>query len=188
MKNKMVNEKFDHVIGGGMGYGSGFGGGSLIAFLVIILVLWLLFDRRDDHGRGGYGYEGHGCECHGTRPAFYDESNFEEERNLDRKLCGLDHEILEESQKTRALIEANYIQDLRDKLEDARFANMELKQTAFITAQIGGVDAKIERLSCELPKRPPVFSTCSVPCNKEIVTGCGGCERPFERPFDGLAF
>ena len=176
-------------IGGGFGVG-GFGGGGAWSMIILaVIVLWFLRDGRGfgNDGRGyGNGY-GDGCYHPMGRPYFPDESNYEEERNINDKLCKLQEVEHSEGEKTRALIEANYIQDLRDKLADKNAEVLTLKSEAFTAGLFGKLDSKIEHLACELPKRPPVFSTCSVPCNQEIVTGCGGGPR---RGFcdEGFAF
>ena len=70
------NSEADYQNVGGLGGGYGFGGGGLF-ILIAIIIMWLLF--RDGHrGERGDGY-GHGC-GEPTRPMFFDESNYEEER------------------------------------------------------------------------------------------------------------
>jgi len=214
----------DNIGGGGFGGFGGFGGGSAWAIiLLVILVVWILF--RDRHGvdgcadglRGfapfgfdGFRHDGCGCELRGCRPAFHDESNFEEERNLEKfmcnkfdrvydKECKIEMDIFKDGMETRKLIESNYVQELRDKLTEKASEIATLKSEMFTTAQIGAlgaslgakievVDEMVERLACELPKRPPVFATTATPCATEIVTGCG-CDRDRDfrghRPFGG---
>lgn len=193
--------------GGGLGYG-GFGGGGCGLIIVVLLILFVLF--KD----GGHGYDGghpgyapyafgNGCApC--VQPTFKDESNWEEESHLKDKLCCIDKEILKtdndvwrsacetqnvercEAEKTRALIEQNYIQDLRDKLAEKNDVVMTLKQEMFtekkfdqLATLVGGLrndidkqfcrtDAEIAGLACELPKRPPVFAECVTPNTHDI--------------------
>lgn len=175
-------ETNNDIVGGGYGFG---GGGGLAMVLVILVVLWTLF--RDGHkdgydgGHRGYGY-GDGCGCGPcVRPSFIDESNFEEERNINSKLCKVDEDVWKngckdreathcEGEKTRALIEQNYIQDLRDKLTESQMCNMTLKQEMFTDKKFDQVfnqfcktDAAIAALACELPKRPPVWAETITP-------------------------
>ena len=174
------NRHYENENGGNMG-GGWFGGSGMIMVLFALVVFWLIFERRDGNrgGYGDYGHGGFGCgPC--VRPAFIDESNFEEERNLKSDYCNKTDKILESEEKTRALVEGNYVKELERKLVERDTIIATQRSEAFTAAQIGGVKAEvggiyreIERLACELPKRPPVFSTCSVPCNQEIVTGCG---------------
>lgn len=188
MSNVFAEDRETQVIGGGYGgYGGGFGG-SWCIIIVFFVIAWLLFkDGHNDHGHGdhgygpGYGYGYGGCgPC--VQPTFKDESNFEEERNINAKLCCIDKDIWEtdrdvwktacetqkeiacDGQKTRALIEQNYIQDLRDKLAEKNDLVMTLKQEMFtekkfdqLAALIGCTNSKIEKLECEIPKRAPVW-------------------------------
>lgn len=196
--------------GGGLGYGGGFGGSGLI--IIVLLILFVLFkDGGHGHYDGGHGYPGYGMPygfggncgvC--SKPTFTDESNWEEESHLKDKLCCIDKEILKtdadvwksacetqqvehcEAEKTRALIEQNYIQDLRDKLAEKNDVVMTLKQEMFtekkfdqLATLVGGLrndidkqfcrtDAEIAALSCELPKRQPVYAE-TVTCNTHHV-------------------
>lgn len=179
--------------GGGTGAGFGGFGGIFAMIILVVVVLWLLF--RDGHKDGhveGYRAYGDGCgPC--VQPTFKDESNFEEERNINGKLCCMDKSIWEtdrdvwktacetqkevhcDGDKTRALIEANYIQDLRDKLAESNSEKLLLKQEMFtekkfdqLAALIGSTNHKIERLECETPKRPPVFAECVTPNTHDI--------------------
>lgn len=187
----------DNIYGGGS-----WGGGGMFAMVILLVVVfWVLFrnDGRRDIDGFGHGF-GNGCGvC--VQPTFKDESNFEEERNINSKLCKVDEDIWKtacktqevehcEAEKTRALIEANYIQDLRDKLAHQEMKNQTLKSEMFTTKQIGlvnnkieKVDEMIERLMCELPKRPPVFAECVTPnthdidCRREFFPRRGRCDE-----------
>jgi len=181
-----------------MGGGFGFGGGGL--WLIFILIIaWILFERRDGkdgrEGYGGYSHGGCGCLPPMGRPHFPDESNFEEERNINSKLCCLDKDIWEngwkdreaihgEGEKTRALIEANYIQDLRDKLSDKNTEIVALKSQIYsdakfgdVFAAIGKTNAEIAHLTCETPKRPPVWADCYSPTANRVERGCDDFPR-----------
>ena len=169
--------------------GGGLFGGAWAMIILVVVVLWLLFKdgHRDGRGDGyGYGQPYVAANCCGTRPTFYDESNFEEERNINGKLCCIDKEVIEqgckdreathcEGEKTRALIEQNYIQDLRDKLAEKNSEISTLKSEAFTKAEIGGVmaaicktDVKLEQLGCEMLKRPPVWGEAVTPVTREF--------------------
>lgn len=168
------------------GYGGGFGGGGAWSMIIlVVVVLWLLF--RDGHKDGiapAYGYGG-GCgPC--VQPTFKDESNWEQEYHLCKEIGNVDKDVWKtacetqkevhcEGEKTRALIEANYIQDLRDRLAEKNSEVMTLKQEMFtekkfdqLNAQFCKTDAMIAALSCELPKRPPVFAECVTPNTHDI--------------------
>lgn len=172
-----------------IGGGYGFGGGMFAMIILLVVVFWVLFrndGHRDGYG-GGYGYGAGfgGCgPC--VRPSFLDESNFEEERNINSKLCKIELEQQAccckeieathcEGEKTRALIEQNYIQDLRDKLAAAEMEKLTLKQEMFtekkfdmVLGAIAKTDRDIDCLKCELPKRPPVFAECITPDTHHI--------------------
>jgi hypothetical protein len=184
--------------GNAAGYGgAGFGGGSWIWFLFVI-VLWFLFkDGRRDGYSDGYGHDG-GCGVKGCRPAFYDESNYEQDykaaNKFDRvydKECEIEKTVYTDGAATRALIEANYIQDLRDKLSAANTDKAILQNQIYsdskfasIIAAIGHTDREIDKLSCESLKRPPTWGCAAVPCNTTIETGCGGPRRGRCNDFD----
>lgn len=191
---------------GGGGYG-GYGSGAIILILLVVIVLWVLF-RNDGHkdGYSGYGMPYgafNGCApC--VQTTFKDESNWEQEYHLCKEIgktdmdvwktsCETQKEVHCEGEKTRALIEQNYIQELRDKLTAVEMEKLTLKNEMFterkfdqMLAAIGGLkvdndkqfcktDAEIARLACELPKRPPVWSECVTPCAVELP------ERHFPR-------
>lgn len=209
--------------GYGGGYGSGAFGGLFAMIILIVVVLWLLF--RDGHKgdyHGGqypmYGY-GNGCgPC--VQPTYKDESNWEQEAHLRSKLCEVDRDIWKtdqdvwktscetqnvercEAEKTRALIEKNYVQDLRDKLAAVEMEKQTLKNEMFtekkfdqMMAAIGVVkgdidkqfcktDAEIAHLSCELPKRPPVFARTDTVCLEQIPDRRRFEEFPRRRHFN----
>jgi len=194
------NEVNDSNVGGGFGYG----GGMFAMVILLVVVFWVLF--RGDGRRDGFDGIGHfggfgGCGCGPcVQPTFKDESNFEEERNINAKLCCIDKDIWEngckdreathcEGEKTRALIEQNYIQDLRDTISEKNAMIQTMKSEAFTSAQIGLVNNKIEkvdemleRLSCELPKRQPVYAECVTPCTRDLDRDCfREIDRRFER-------
>lgn len=206
------------IVGGGYGFGGG--GGVFAMVILMVVVLFVLFrGNRDDHRDGyGYGYGG-GCGCGPcVQPTFKDESNYEEESHLKDKLCCIDRDIWNtdqdvwktacetqkevhcEGEKTRALIEQNYIQDLRDQLAEKSMQNLTLKQEMFtekkfdqMAALIGGVNHKIERLECETPKRPPVFAECVTPNTHDIDCDDRRFRDDFRRrgrcnDFDGCCF
>lgn len=193
------------IVGGGGGL---WGGGGMFAMIILLVVVfWVLFrdgGRRDGFDGVGHGF-GHGFGGFGgcgpcVRPSFLDESNFEEERNINSKLCKIEMEQQEccckeleathcEGEKTRALIEQNYIQDLRDKLSEKNSEVMMLKSEMFsekkfdqVLGAIGRTDREIECLKCELPKRPPVFAECVTPnthdvdCGREFFPRRARCE------------
>ena len=162
------------------GYSAGFGGGGLM-FIVIAIIFWLLF--RNERGHDG-NRDGDCCGVRGCCPAFFDESNYEEERNLDNKICAASKEtnnlIFHESErntdryiaeKNAALVEKNAeILALKNQIyTDGKFGA--------VMAAIGKTDAEIAHLACEVPKRPPVFAECATPCATSIVTGYGGPRR-----------
>lgn len=199
--------------GGGLGYGMGGGTGAWSMIIVVIVIMWLLF-KDGSHGHdGGHGYGpgygfGGGCGMP-VQPTFKDESNFEEERNINSKLCCIDKdiwntdkdvvmtacetqkEIVCDGQKTRSLIEANYIQDLRDKLVEKNDMIMTMKQEMFTEKKIDQVlgainctNQRIGALECELPKRPPVYcetitpNTHHVDCDRDYGRGYGYNNAP----------
>lgn len=175
------------IVGGGYGFGGG-GIGAIILLIVAVAVLWFLGggNRRDGHYDGYAPYANYGGCAPCVQPTFKDESNFEEERNINSKLCKIDEDVWKngckdreathcEGEKTRALIEQNYIQDLRDKLAEKNAQVLTLKQEMFtekkfdqVLAAIGMTNGRIEKLECEVPKRPPVFAECVTPNTHDI--------------------
>lgn len=184
-------QDIDNVGGGGwMGGGSG----MFAMIILLVVVFWVLFRGRDGERDGHYGHEGYnhyggfGCgPC--VRPAFIDESNYEEERNINAKLCKIEMEQQEccckeleathcEGEKTRALIEQNYIQDLRDRLNDKNMENLTLKNEMFTEKRFDQVLGAIAKMDCECVKRPPVWAECNTPNSHDI-----NCREGFREGF-----
>lgn len=150
-----------------VGSGYGFGGGGWAILLLIVVVLWCLFkgDHKDGYGvhDGYYGGRGRCGVC------VEDESNWEEDKHLTERICKVDMDVWKtscetqkevhcEAEKTRALIEANYIQDLRDQLAAEKMCNQTLKQEFFIEKKTDILNAKIDALACSMPKVPTYYA------------------------------
>ena len=174
----------------GFGYGYGDGGGGLVMVVLFLLILFAIFGGGFGRfGRDGEGH-GHGCGCgtHGCRPAYYDESNYEQ----DKYTCGKfdkGYEVAHfEGEKTRALIEQNYVQDLRDKLSDKNTEIVALKGQIYSDAKFGEVFGKLGHIECEMLKRPPVWGCADTPVVKHVDNQCTPCEPRRGRFDDGFAF
>lgn len=171
------------IVGGGFGYG----GGMFAMIILLVVVFWVLFRGRDgDRGHDGYGYGfGGGCgPC--VQPTFKDESNFEEERNINSKLCKIDEDVWKngckdretthcENEKTRDLIRCEAEKEWMYKLNQANAENAILKSEKYsekkfdqLAGLIGSLNNKIERLECEVPKRQPVWAECVTPITRDI--------------------
>lgn len=183
-----ANQEYEIANMGGGGYGGGAFGGIFAMIILVVVVLWLLFrDGHKDGHDGGYGYGfGGGCgPC--VRPSFIDESNYEEERNINAKLCKIDEDVWKtacetqkethcEGEKTRALIEQNYIQDLRDTINEKNMAIQTMKSEMFTEKRFDQVLGAIAKMDCECVKRPPVWAECNTPNSHDI-----NCREGFER-------
>jgi hypothetical protein len=165
-------------------FGGGAGGmGSWGIIIAVVVVLWVLF--REDRHRGGHdGGRYDGCGMPGVRPTFYDESNYEEERNLNNKICM-------EAKETNALIikesERNtdrYIQSLRDKNTEKDMTIQRLQAEGFTSAMFAQLNGRLDRFECEIPKRQPVFAASVTPCVGELPRGCGFPRRGSCGDFD----
>lgn len=181
--------------GGGYGYGAEGGSFGIWGILLAVIVLFLLFKDGFGKGHGGYGDGiyvnsfdrfggGYGGNCaYDCKPKMViDMSNCE----VDKDLWKVDADLKEccckqieathcEGEKTRALIEANYIQDLRDKLAEKAVEVQSLKTQAYTDAKFDSLygklncydrendkeycklNNKIDMLICETPKRPPIW-------------------------------
>ena len=168
--NKIDESGYGNYGAGGGGYGSygGFGG---VGLLFAVIILWFLFKDGHRDERRGYGCEG-GYMPMG-RPHYPDESNYEQERNLDNKMCGIDKAVHAEGEATRGLIQSNYIQDLRDKCAASDAKVLQLENRVYsdhkygeVMAAIGKTNCHIDKLECELPKRPPVWADVRLPAEK----------------------
>lgn len=201
------NSVEENIMGGsGLGFG-GMGGSGCGLIIIVLLILFVLFK---DGGRGhdggyapGYGMPygfGGGCgPC--VQPTYKDESNWEQDFHICKEIGAVDKDVIAqgcmdreathcEGEKTRALIEQNYIQDLRDKLAEKNDVVMSLKQEMFtekkfdqlataiactnnnIDKMFCKTDNMISALSCELPKRPPVWSECVTPLTRDLDRDC----------------
>ena len=186
MSNVFAEDRETQNIGG---YG-GFGGSGIAMIVLVVIVLFFLF-KDGNHGYNHGSYAGGGIQP--VAPVYKDESNYQQEANMIGKLCGMDRDIWKtdsdvwktscetqqtvhcEGEKTRALIEGNYIQDLRDKLAEKNAETLVLKQEMFtekkfdaVMAAICGTNSRIERLECEVPKRAPVFAECVTPYTHRV--------------------
>lgn len=204
----------DSIIGGGLGYGGM--GGSCGLIIIVLLILFVLFrndgfGHHDGHYDGGHGYPGYGfgggCgPC--VTPSYVDESNWQMDYHICKELGVVDKDVIEqgcktrevehcEAEKTRALIEQEYIQGLRDKIAEQNSNIQTMKSEAFterkfdqlaaaITATNTNInnmfcktDAMIAQLECEIPKRQPVFAE-TVTCNTHHVD----CDRDYGRGYN----
>lgn len=223
MSNIFGEDRETQIIGGGYGgygYGGGGYGGSWCIIIIFFVIAWLLFrdGHKDGYNGGAYGmpypyppYPYGNCnsplDC--KIPMAPDMSNCE----VDKDLWKVDADLKEccckeieathcEGEKTRALIEQNYIQDLRDQLAAANSEKAALKSEMFTEKKIDQVlaglgclrndvdkqfcktDAEIAALSCEIPKRPPIFCEGTTPNTHHI--DCH--DFPRRRGFDGCGF
>lgn len=110
------------------------------------------------------GYEAQSCCCQTQRAI--DQVRFDGERNT----CDITRAIHEEAEATRALINANAMQDLRDKLEardrDVMVRDFQLSQQAQNATLINAIR----------PFPQPAYITCSPYTSMYQGNGCGcGC-------------
>lgn len=133
--------------------------------LIMIFLLFIVFG-----GGFGGGFFGRGCgnnNCYDT----------------DRDVWGSERQQIIDSARTQFLIEqrtadsiaatnamGNSInqkidyyayQDLRDQLSDAKAENIALKSQMYSNAQFGALNARLDKLDCQIIKRPP-FWGCGV--------------------------
>ena len=152
------------IIGGGGWGGIGAGGGW--GFIILIFLFFSLFaggglfGRRDGHDDG--------CNVRGCRPTFYDESNYQEERNLDNKICM-------EGDKTRALIvhESERASDrawYKDQvaLSEAKAENAGLKNVIYTNGEFQKVYTELGQIKCRQPELRPVYANTISGCAVEI--------------------
>jgi hypothetical protein len=176
----MTYEQRNEVMGGG----GLFGGAGMMAILFALVVFWLIFERRDGHRGGGYGdvqngYNHGGCNpvVSGMRPVFCDESNYEQ----DKYICGkFDKEyeaIRQEGEKTRSLIENNFVKELERKIAERDLTIATQCNEAFTGGLFGKLDHRLDRMECEMLKRPPTWGHAVTPCAGSIELGCGGVRR-----------
>lgn len=197
--------------GGGMGLG-GFGGGSGCGLIIIVLLIMFVLFKDDGRGRdggygGGYGMPypafGGGCGSCGpcVQPTFKDESNWEQDYHFCKEINGVDKDVIAqgcmdreathcEGEKTRALIQENYVQSLRDQLAEKNDVVMTLKQEMFtekkfdqlaaaiactnnnIDKMFCKTDRELEKIQCEIPHRPPVWAECVTPLTRDLDKDC----------------
>lgn len=96
--------------------------------------------------------------------SFYDNNYGETNRNIDsvradayKNTCEITNAIHAEGETTRALINANTMQDLRDKLE-ARDREVMIRD--FQLSQLSQTDRLVDRLS---PQPKPAYLVCGSP-------------------------
>ncbi|MCL1859094.1 MAG: hypothetical protein FWF92_07650 [Oscillospiraceae bacterium] len=160
----------DQIVGGGNLMG--FGGGN-VGLLILIFLFFAVFANGGLFGRDGRrdgGHDGDGCGIRACRPGFYDESNFEEERNLNNKLCMDTEKIMSQAAKY-------HDEDLYYKLNEKDMVIQKLEAEKYSDAKFGNVYAELGKIGCEIshiPHTPPMWAAACVPCNTKVETGCGG--------------
>jgi len=156
-------------IGGGFGFG---GGGWLLGGLIIFLLIFKdgFFGHRGSHS------EGHGGDRGRERNWFPDESNFQLGRELDNHMCKIDKDVQEQGDKTRALINNNTIQDLRDANTEKAAKILQLEAEAFNGARFGKLEAMFEALACRMPVMEPQYVASRGMCLAERPS-CGEPRR-----------
>jgi hypothetical protein len=148
--NNTVDEAgYGNYAGGGGGM---FGGFGMMGILFALVIFWLIFERRDNHR---------------------DESNYEQGKYMSGKLDKEYEAIRGEGEKTRILIEQNYIQDLRDKNAEKDRIIQKLESEGFTTALYGKLMGEIADIKCHMPKRRPEWAMTVTPCAGELPLGCG---------------
>ena len=173
-----LNVENDSIGGGGLGGLGGYGGGyGIIILLFLFFAIFCgggLFGRNDGHNvhvNGEYG---------GAPQPWFIDRDIIEQGCKDRAETALDGE------KTRSLIvhesernEDRYVRGLESKIQSLEIEkNFDSKLVGLYGAVEKGfcrTDSEIAKLSCELPKRPPVFSRCDVPCLTRVPDN--GCDR-----------
>lgn len=211
MSNIFGEDRETQIVGGGYGGygGGGFGGfgGCFSMIVLLVVVLWLLFrDGRGNDGNcnnyGGYGmpypyppyapYPVGGGNCCSPLdckiPMTPDMSNCEIDRDIWKvdadmlKCCCEEKElIISENAKTRDLINANLLAELKEKLCEKNSEVQALKTQAYTDAKFDGLyakmacyekgndmqyyklDNKIDALICETPKRAPFYACGTTP-------------------------
>lgn len=81
-------------------------------------------------GLANLGYEAQNCCC--TTNRNIDNLRYDAQKNT----CDIVNAIHADGEATRALMTQNTIQELRDKLQEARFANSQCSQNAYLVNQL----------------------------------------------------
>ena len=181
------------------GFG-GFGGfGGIGGIILLLLFLGFLFKGHHGGHDGGHGHHEKG----GHRSWYPDEGNWEQETHLLRDQHAHDDRntrdsyrncetTRKEGEKTRALIEANFVKELERKIVGRDMKINTLQGEMFATAlngkTMGAIDhvmREIAALKCGLPVMPRVeFATrqaCTAPAPRCDIRrgGCGEGEFEF---------
>jgi hypothetical protein len=155
-----------YVMNGDYAGGGGMFGGVAFMFLVIFLLI-LFWGRKDGHGERGHVE--YGCQ----------PSNWQVEKQEILDACKTQEIVMKDGEKTRERIDYLNIKSLEEKLFDLKIENSSLKQSAFIGAEFGRLNHRLDRFECEMPKRPPFHalgcSTCTIPTGFSPFGGRGGC-------------
>lgn len=193
--------------GGGGGFGGLGGIGAIIALVAVVAVLWFLGREGKDNGYNNGGcnmpypyppypayppyappYGGGNCcsplDC--KIPMAIDMSNCEVDKDIwkmdahmERCCCETKEVTHNEAEATRALINANTMQELRDKLSQSYSEKSALESKYFTEKEVGGLKELILKIDngndkqiaclagaikdlkcdidCNIPKRPPMW-------------------------------
>ena len=97
---------------------------------------------------------------------------YEQDKYLCNKFDKEYEAIRGEGEKTRALIENNYVKELRDKIAEKGAEVLTLKQEAFTRAEIGGVMKELAEIRCKMIDKPPLYADAFTPVSNRVERGC----------------
>lgn len=146
-------------------------GFSLIGIVIVLLLLFGLFGFG--RGIGGYGGNAYGMPAYGCTATT--NCQVEKQGIIDSARNGF--LILDSARKTQELLgnKIDFYEWQKSQRELAEKDNEinRLKNELLLTNKFNVLDAKIEALSCSIPKRPPFYAAGGLPCASVYPTGCG---------------
>lgn len=149
----------------------GFGGWGFL--IVLILFLWMLFDRNKRHGDGCDAVSNCQVEKQEIIDAARTQYMIENTSRITQEQTAAGLTALGNK------IDYYAYQDLRDQLAQERTKNVVLENRVYSDTQFNALRAQIEAIGCGMLKQPPVYGV-GTSCNAiyapaPYVGGYGGC-------------
>ena len=139
--------------------------------IVIILFLWMMFDRNKNHNTGCNAV----TTCQAEKQEIIDSARTQymientSRISQEQTMAGLS--------ALGTKIDYYAYQDLRDQLAQERTKNVVLENRVYSDGQFNALRAQIEAIGCGMLKQPPVFGV-GTSCNAiytPVPTGGCGC-------------
>lgn len=134
-------------------------------WLILIFLFFIVFGNDGFFG-GGNAVAGD-CRCSGISNCEVEKQEIIDSARtqylIEDKANNTNALILAEEATTRARMDYYALESLKDQLFLERTKNVQLENRIYSDQQFNALQSEIQHLSCELPKRPPVYAQAGIP-------------------------